>query len=136
LATTATTEPAITARDAAGSTRTFVAWLEAQMLKLAAIAVFLVVGCNVPDITLVPDDAPSDDVPSDDGAGEDDSSPPDASPDALDGSTETGSCGNVTCSGDCSDASCPTCISKCTATQLCCVHLQNVTCHALGTTCP
>jgi hypothetical protein len=117
---------------------------------LAAV-LFLGAGCSVPNITLVPDDAAGgggDAQGADgggDGAGDDDSGDAAGSGDdgGSDGAGCPGSapeggtcCGNVACSGDCSDASCASCITKCTDTQLCCVKAQSVTCHSLGTTCP
>lgn len=112
---------------------------------------FIVAGCSVPNVVF--DDAGTGSAdaghPREDGSpadGEAEVAPLDA---AQDGGLPEGGplscpampppgasmcCGAVACSG-CVTDDCAKCESQCTAAQLCCVRMQSITCHTMGT-CP
>jgi hypothetical protein len=114
----------------------------------------LAAGCGVPEIDIVPDDGGGADVTveaSAEGSG-DDGGATEAGDDATgdDGGNDGGDaaeagacgaaqcCGSIPCSGDCSDANCQTCTSKCGGTppQQCCVKNGTVGCHPVTSNCP
>lgn len=122
-----------------------------QTRRLAAVAAVVASGCSVPSVTFYSDASidGNEDAVVDAGGDGDASNDTTALVDASDAGSEadspacpiapppgaTACCGAVACAGDCPDA-CAACVSKCTATQQCCVRAQSVTCHAPGTSCP
>jgi hypothetical protein len=100
-------------------------------LRFAMVSAALLGSCGgVPDITFA-------DGAAQDGALEDGTAL-DGSEAGCPGSPAQGAsacCGAVSCTGDCAP-NCSKCATECTASQLCCAHLQNVTCRPLGASCP
>lgn len=103
------------------------------MIKRALTLSLLVCGCSaVPDLKLPLDDAGVADG-GDSGAGARDGS---SARDASDGAPDTCSrldpadvcCGTRTCSGDCTASNCSKCENGCSASELCCVKGNKVTC--------
>jgi hypothetical protein len=104
-------------------------WAARGVLLGTSIAI-RAVGCEVPNVIFASTDGASDASAADHASmGEgglacSDAAPPDA----------TTCCGAVPCIG-CGDDDCAKCEAQCSATQLCCVRSQSITCHEMGS-CP